>query len=434
MQDLAGFPNAEVRFGTDGQPLDPQEAAGLLDFLGQGAVTDLFVFSHGWNNDMADARDLTRAFFERVRQILDAGAPPGVAGRKFAALTVLWPSKRFADRDLIPGGAASAGEPAEAALVRQQLDDLKAVFATPGASAVLEQAKALVPQLPNSPQARSQFVDLIRSLLPKDAAGREDASDVFFALPGDEVLNRLSLPTLPGAPGGAGQGGAAAVGPSPGGAAGVGSFFGGLFQGARNLLNYTTYYEMKERAGLVGMVGLNGVLCEVRARTPDVKLHLIGHSFGGRVVTAAAAGAGTVDSLTLLQAAFSHYGFASRYDGQHDGFFRAVVTGGKVSGPVLISCTKNDQAVGVAYPLASRIARQVASALGDANDPYGGIGRNGAQKTPEASNGTLLAVGGGYQFGPGKLYNLNADAVITGHSDICKPEVAYALLTAVAGV
>jgi len=187
----------------------------------------------------------------------------------------------------------------------------------------------------------------------------------------------------------------------------------------------------------VGRTGVNQVLRRVKAQHPDIKLHLIGHSFGGRLVTAATVGpddqpAVPIDSMALLQAAFSHYGFAENYEGDKDGFFRALVTSHRVAGPVLISCTPNDTAVGLAYPLASLIAGQVAAALGDKNDKYGGLGRNGAQKTPEASDGTLLKVGGAYQFEAGKLHNLNADAFIKGHSDICHNEVAYAVLTAVA--
>ena len=101
-------------------------------------------------------------------------------------------------------------------------------------------------------------------------------------------------------------------------------------------------------------------------------------------------------------------------------------------GPIVITCTQNDKAVGVAYPLASLIAGQNASGIGDKNDPFGGIGRNGAQKTPEASDGTLLNIGGSYQFKAGKLHNLNSDAIIKGHSDITHNEVAYAILNAVA--
>jgi pimeloyl-ACP methyl ester carboxylesterase len=194
---------------------------------------------------------------------------------------------------------------------------------------------------------------------------------------------------------------------------------------------------MKERAGTVGRTGLDEVLRGIRLRRPDIKLHLIGHSFGGRLVTAAAVGpdnqpALPIDTLTLLQAAFSHYGFADNYEGNKDGFFRVLVTEHRVKGPVLISCTVNDKAVGLAYPIASLVARQVASRLGDKNDKYGGIGSNGAQKTPEATDSHLLPVGGAYQFEAGKLHNLTSDEFIKGHSDICKNEVAYAVLTAVA--
>ena len=206
--------------------------------------------------------------------------------------------------------------------------------------------------------------------------------------------------------------------------------------GALDLLNCTTYYQMKERASVIGSTGVNQTLKTIQTQHPNIKIHLIGHSFGGRLVTAAAAGPENqlpvkVNTMTLLQTAFSHYGFAEKYDGTHNGFFRRVITSKTVSGPTLISFTQNDEAVGKMYPLASMIAGQVAAGLGDKNDMYGGIGCNGAQKTPEASDGVLLKLGGSYQFQRGKLYNLNSDAIIKGHSDICHNEVAYAILNAV---
>ena len=47
---------------------------------------------------------------------------------------------------------------------------------------------------------------------------------------------------------------------------------------------------MKERAGKVGRGGVNPLLREIRAAAPDLRVHLVGHSFGGRLVTAAAMG------------------------------------------------------------------------------------------------------------------------------------------------
>jgi pimeloyl-ACP methyl ester carboxylesterase len=211
----------------------------------------------------------------------------------------------------------------------------------------------------------------------------------------------------------------------------------GIRAGAQRLLNYATYWQMKNRAGVIGQGGVNDLVRGIRDAHPNIKLHLVGHSFGARLVTAATLGpAGTQPirpaSLTLLQPAFSHYGFAQRYDGANDGFFRAVVGSGLVGGPIVVTYSSHDEAIGTLYPLASLVAGQVASALGDKDDPHGGMGRNGAQKTPEAADGVLLAVGGEYAFVAGPVFNLRSDDVIKNHGDIANDEVAYALLRAVA--
>jgi hypothetical protein len=139
------------------------------------------------------------------------------------------------------------------------------------------------------------------------------------------------------------------------------------------------------------------------------------------------------NSLTLLQAAFSHNGFAEKFDGTRDGFFRDVVKGNKIAGPIVITHSINDTAVGTAYPLASKLSGDDAAGFGDAKDRFGGIGRNGAQHTPEADNSSSLGPNNRtYSFQAGKLYNLNADSIIQGHSDICRSEVAHALLCAIA--
>jgi hypothetical protein len=112
-----------------------------------------------------------------------------------------------------------------------------------------------------------------------------------------------------------------------------------------------------------------------------------------------------------LQAAYSHNALAVKFHGVNDGAFRTVLADRRASGPVLITHTKNDRAVGITYPLASRISRDVASAMGDAQDPYGGIGRNGAQHTPESVAGRLPDFGQAYNFRRHKVYNLLADQV-----------------------
>lgn len=441
MGSIANFPYFEVQFTKEGKVFDSNEVQKLLDYLNQQAVTDLFVISHGWNNDMNDARQLYQNFFGYIRQIMDGGQVAGVGARKFAILAVLWPSKKFAEQALIAGGAASL-ESVMTDAIKEQLALLQALIAEPETAPVFEKLQALIPKLEDSPSARQEFVHLVRSLLNSEAADDEDATTDFFKLGSEEVMNRLSHPILAPPEGTAeGEGGVAEIGDfTPETAEGAAGFlnFGGFTAAAGNILNFATYYEMKQRAGNVGQNGLNPLLQEIRTQHPSLKLHLIGHSFGGRLVTATALGTGNlpplkIETISLLQAAFSHYGFAEKFEGDKNGFFRKVVVNKGVAGPILITHTKNDTAVGIAYPIASALAQDDASALGDENDRFGGMGRNGAQKTLEAiKNLSLLPVGGAYQLQAGKLHNLRADDFIKSHGDICNPQVAYAILTAVA--
>jgi hypothetical protein len=213
----------------------------------------------------------------------------------------------------------------------------------------------------------------------------------------------MSRPDLP-APPPKGMGGAVGFKPGTGGALGIKDFFGGILSAARKVLNFTTYYQMKERAGVVGRVGVSQVLKQIRQVAPHIKIHLIGHSFGGRVVTSAAdaldgSAATKPNSMSLLQTAFSHNGFAEKFDGKRDGFFRGVVKGSKIAGPIIITHSINDTAVGIAYPLASKLSGDDDAGFGDAKDRFGGIGRNGAQHTPEADNNSPLgSVGIVYTF------------------------------------
>jgi hypothetical protein len=438
MKTIASIPVFEVEFDKKGKLFDASQLKALIDHVTSNGVTDLILFAHGWNNDIKDARNLYTAYFGEVGAAMMIKPPPvGLTGRLFAGGVILWPSKRFTEEELMPGGGASLGS-AELAAVRKQLKALGKESTRLGKSAPvkaaqkkqLDRASKLLPNLDTDPEAQSKFVDAIRSLLSDKAAHADDGSKDFFKLDGQVVLDGLRKPAIVS---GASAGGAADL---SGGAAGIRDIANSITAGARRLLNFTTYFQMKGRAGDVGVNGVAPAIKKLRAAKPKLKVHLAGHSFGGRVVTAAAdaasAAADKVNSLTLLQAAFSHNGLAAKFDGKNDGFFRKIITGKKILGPIVITHTKNDKAVGIAYPLASRLGGQNAAALGDANDPFGGMGRNGAQKTAEAKFETLAAVGSPYTFAAGSIYNLNADAVIGDHSDISKPMVAWAMLSSIA--
>ena len=432
------FPYLPVEFTKDGDVYKQPQVDAVLELVGQPAlagVTDLFVISHGWNNDIPEAEGLYSSIFDKVNEVLAQANPVCVTvrARRAAVVGILWPSKKFDEASLIAGGAAamSTKGPAD---VTKSIELLTSFVATPDARKSLKRASALVPKLADSIDSRDEFVRIVRAYMPHDVNSEEPViPEDLFTLDGDQLLQRLSRPVHDGKPGGG----------SGGGAAGFGDWIGKAVDGAKNLVNLVTYYQMKNRAGVVGEKGAYDLLRQIRAARPAdgpnlLRLHLIGHSFGCRLVTAATAGPANapplpVDSLTLLQAAFSHFGFAQAYDGTHDGYFRRVVTDpARVRGPIVITFTSKDKAVGLAYPIASRIARQIAAAMGDANDPYGGLGRNGAQKTPGAETVTLGKVGTAYAFAMRGIYNLDSNAVIGGHSDLAHPEVAYAIVSAVA--
>ncbi len=210
MADLSGFPYFEVQFTKEGEPFKPAEKQAVLAAV--GTLEELFVIAHGWNNDIDEARDLYAELFAKVRAKLTAGRGPSLAGRKVGVLGVFWPSKKFAEDDLIPGGGASLGGAVSDQMLAKQLEGLKGTFDAPDA-VVLDQAKTLVPKLESDPGARQQFVDLVRSVLPKPVDATDDASDVFFKLSGQQIFDLLKAPILPGPPaGGHGGGGAAAIG------------------------------------------------------------------------------------------------------------------------------------------------------------------------------------------------------------------------------
>lgn len=435
------FPTFNLEFTKDGHVFDQNQVTEILNNVDR--FSDLLVMSHGWNNDMLEARELYDKLSESIVKVLPH--VPGLQGRQFAVLRVFWPSKRFADEELIPGGgAASATQESDDALIclleemkrdperlPEELGDSDPDLER---SAILVRVQALIPQLETDQNAQREFVEELRKLFPIPPTDVDDGTDELFNQ--DPVILFDSLKEPVKAPVGSRKGGATSISDT-GGAAGLGDLVTGTKAAARRIANLFTYSTMKERAGAVGRKGLCPVLVQLRERKEKLKLHLVGHSFGGRLVTAAALALSpeTPDvSLTLLQAAYSHNGLAENFDEEgNDGVFRPLISDKRASGPIVITHTHNDQAVGIAYPLASRISRDQASALGDKDDPYGGMGRNGAQHTREAEGKEedMHGVGKPYDFQKGSVYNLKADDFIENHGDVTGFQVAYALLHAV---
>ena len=147
---------------------------------------------------------------------------------------------------------------------------------------------------------------------------------------------------------------------SNGGVESFGSFFPSVLGGIDKFLNLTTWYVMKNRSGIVGGTGVAQAVRDLKASNKNIRLHLVGHSLGGRLMAACAKSLAKdpilqPDSVTLLEAAFSHYGFSANNGKGTPGFFRDVIAKKVVKGPLLETFSFQDTVVGpdLRYCLAS---------------------------------------------------------------------------------
>jgi hypothetical protein len=431
----------KIHYDASGSATAAEEAAFLTDVVAQ-KPKHLFVISHGWNNDEPEAEDLYRRFFAAVDKVLPHF--PGLTSAQCFALGIIWPSKKFDEKafaaaagpNSVPGAGAAIAPGAVDTQIASQLAALKEIANDAGAQAFLDHAIAQIPLLSVSQSAQDDFVAALAAAFPQGPQEPDPGFDSGLAAlnttPGHTVLNQIVATLQTGPAAGQQAGGAAALG----GAAGFNPL-AAIKNAALVLANVTTYWTMKERAGMVGRNGVAQTIAKAMTALPGVKLHLVGHSFGGRLVTAAAnalpggSAEHQVATMLLLQAAYSHYGMAQNYQPNTDGVFRSVLTSRKVASEIQITHSTHDLAVGLAYPIASALAHQIGAATWI--NPFGGMGADGARATPEAFEAVLQPVGTPYSVvvAPQIVRNLNGDAIITSHGDVTHDEVAYAELSAV---
>jgi len=438
MATIAGLPFWELTFDADGDT-DAGARDRFLTEVRDAGITDLVVFSHGWNNDHRIATSL----YERLFGLL-AGQLP-VARRDTVGLVgVFWPSQRWSDEPIpdfaaapAAGGAAAAvpretlvaGEPA---LDNQTLAQLQELF--PAAADELAEMAQLLGSPPTD-AALTRFHDLLAEFSTRAGVAGDDGEGAGSAVPpmlADDArtLFERYRDTLRGL-------GVSFQDGDAGGAAGLGDALHGIWQGAKEALRQATYWQMKNRAGVVGKAGLGPVLGRL-----DVRVHLVGHSFGARLVSYALAGLpdgrSPVKSVTLLQGAFSHFAFARPlpFDAGRNGALAGMLA--RVDGPLTVCFSTHDTAVGRIYPLASLAARDDSAGAQDALFRWGGMGADGAQGVQARLDPIRPATPATtYRFEAGKALNVDASEVVRAggppsgaHSDIVHPELTWLVLLA----
>jgi hypothetical protein len=345
-----------------------------------------------------------------------------------------WPSKAWGDEELEPVSFAvhaADGVADDAGSVTEELVD---AFAQP---------------LGDSPAVRAAVATIVEHAL-KDAAPRRLPDPVRAAYKViDAELRRTDSDTGEGAPPGEDR---EPFDPDATYRAcqleELVAFGGGSLGGILAPLRTMTFWHMKRRACTFGETGASGLLDDLQASVPRARIHLMGHSFGCIVASAAITGArdrpagrAPVASLILAQGAMSLWSFCASIPSRpsRPGYFHRLVAERLVAGPIVATMSPHDRAVRTFYPIGAgtrvqveydqdiEIARQLPK--------YGGVGVWGV-RGPGVQIADEVVPGGGkaYRLEPGVVLNLDATKVIKNgsgfagaHNDICHPEIAQAV-------
>jgi len=226
----------------------------------------------------------------------------------------------------------------------------------------------------------------------------------------------------------------------------------GLFSALdpRNALRLFSVYQMKDRAGLVGIQGIAPLLRDLLAATagPATPIHVLGHSYGCKVMLSAICEPTPlprpVSSLLLLQPAVSHLCFADSVPGvDRPGGYVAALQAERVKPPLFSTYSRRDFALHDTFHLALRRD-------GDLGEQDIGLAAAGEDTSAGRPPSRFAALGG---YGPrrahqylvdpmprtGELYpdaptgtaivslDGSAPGLIEAHGDIRDPNCAWAL-------
>ncbi|WP_156901763.1 hypothetical protein [Azohydromonas australica] len=408
--------------------------------------SDIFVFSHGWNNDWSTATQRYESFikgFQAQRRSLNLPMP---AGYKPLLVGVFWPSQalEWFDSETGPGFAAG-GDPAEqdAAVEasRRMLNDIATRLAAENRSRffTLAQAERL-----SGSEAR-EFASLLLST--GEASADDDAGPSASVTESDMLASAAAFgepePDYDAVHGFSPQQGApsASAGSLPQAALGLGDVLQAL--DPRQILKPFTVWQMKNRAGKVGGRGVAALLEGLR-RQSKARIHLLGHSFGCKVVMTAVCslpedlgaddGQPPVTSAVLLQPAVSQYAFAPRVPGREPavagGFVKALQ---RVQRPIVTTFSDHDVALTKLFHLALRrqsdLGEDLNIAAGGPPSKYAALGGYGPQDSGAAIT-DILDPGQAYDFGSARLVGVRGTRTISGHGDISNAStwwLAYAV-------
>jgi hypothetical protein len=424
-----------IGFDADGReriddPAGPMSRL-TIEAARRDPITDVFLLSHGWKGDVDGAKEQYSSWFGTGAQCTadwkQLQRRPG--GFRPLLIGLHWPSLPWGNEEFVteeasfgPGAAPLSDEELVNRYAERLADTAKARQALQKIFAAARSGQALE-QLPADIRDAYQTLHQEAHLESKGAEGPPGADhDEFDPEAISEETSELAVFS--------------------------GGFWGGLRERILSPLRQLSFWKMKDRARRFGEAGAHDLVRSLLDVRPQMRLHLMGHSFGCIVMSGALAGpAGgpglprPVHSLVLVQGALSLWSYCADipYRPGTPGYFRPVVgPPRRVAGPIVTTRSRHDLAVERWYPRGARLARQVDFVAADF-PRYGGVGTFGLRGPgiDLAPDALALAANLSYDFQPGRVYNLDCNQVISkmegasgAHSDIAHPEIAHIIWSA----
>jgi hypothetical protein len=392
-------------------------SSALIEKIKQEQPSDVFVFSHGWKGDFPSA---VQQYNRWMGAMWKLAADRTAMGPDFRPLFIglHWPSLPWGE-ETIPSGATAFGT--AASLV---IDDLleAAVQHFGGGPAVRPPLEVIFRAFEKNPAAKVLPDEVVAAYHDLAAAIGFSAGSDANAAPDQEGAELDPQAAV-----------RAEKLASAGDSFGIGSSIkSAILAGLRQ----PSFWLMKHRARSVGEGGMHTFVSQLQ-QVSQAAIHLMGHSFGCIVMSSILGGPGgktslprPVASAALIQGALSLWSFADRLpDSAAPGYFRDVLKNSSVAGPLVTTQSSHDTAVGLAYPAAVGLVDEFDFGAGvpPVLPKFGGVGTWGIQGTTGAEARAMLSQQSTYDFQPGRVYNLDGSAFISGHSAIDGPEVAHIL-------
>ena len=432
----ATLPLWVVRFDERGVCVDPRARRSLVTEVAGGGYTDVFVFSHGWNNTFERATDRYERFLAGYHLLAQTHGLAHPSPYKPLLVGIYWPSIDLIlpwERAPQIAAATTPGQTGSDAAERAELTSVAQEALDPGPATELGRLAA---QTALTDGEARELARLLAGAFPSEdelgpGNGRPTTDDIMATWHALADLGRTERSAEPAGP--------ASFRVAPEDDQATAPDAAGIVSrlDPRDILRAFTVYKMKDRAGLVGAVGGASLLRDLLAADDRPRFHLVGHSFGCRLLLAAICAEPlprSIDSLLLLQAAVNYLCFARQVPklGKPGGFRVAL---DRVDQPILSTFSAHDRALHDFFHLAVRrhsdLGEMQVAGLGEVPSIYSALGGwgPGGLDPDEASEVSLAAFPERYALEDvaTRVYALNGGTGITSHSDVVNDWTYWAL-------